>query len=78
MATRPFVRELCAQYGLPLCVEHAYFDGESGNIEAAGARNCVMQRREGMFANYVPRRGRRERRRASVLPIPLRTARKHF
>ena len=30
-----FVRELCAQYGLPLCVEHAYFDGESGNIEAA-------------------------------------------
>ena len=24
-----FVRELCAQYGLPLCVEHAYFDGES-------------------------------------------------
>ena len=32
-----FVRELCAQYGLPLCVEHAYFDGESGNIEARGA-----------------------------------------
>ena len=30
-----FVRELCAKYGLPLCVEHAYFDGESGNIEAA-------------------------------------------
>ena len=30
-----FVRDLCAQYGLPLCVEHAYFDGESGNIEAA-------------------------------------------
>ena len=30
-----FVRELCAQYGLPLCVEHAYFDDESGNIEAA-------------------------------------------
>ncbi len=30
-----FVRELCAQYGLPLCVEHAYFDRESGNIEAA-------------------------------------------
>ena len=29
------MRELCAQYGLPLCVEHAYFDGESGNIEAA-------------------------------------------
>ena len=29
-----FVRGLCAQYGLPLCVEHAYFD-ESGNIEAA-------------------------------------------
>ena len=30
-----FVRGLCAQYGLPLCVEHAYFDDESGNIEAA-------------------------------------------
>ena len=30
-----FVRDLCAQYGLPLCVEHAYFDDESGNIEAA-------------------------------------------
>ena len=39
-----FVRELCAQYGLPLCVEHAYFDDESGNIEAAalcrGAKVC--------------------------------------
>ena len=30
-----FVRDLCVQYGLPLCVEHAYFDDESGNIEAA-------------------------------------------
>lgn len=31
-----FVRGLCAQYGAwPLCVEHAYFDDESGNIEAA-------------------------------------------
>jgi tRNA(Ile)-lysidine synthase len=30
-----FVRDLCAQYGLPLCVEHAFFDHESGNIEAA-------------------------------------------
>ena len=38
-----FVRELCAQYGLPLCVEHAYFDGESGNIEAA-AREKVCSR----------------------------------
>ncbi len=45
-----FVRELCAQYGLPLCVEHAYFDDESGNIEAAArevryaaARRCVRE-----------------------------------
>ena len=33
-----FVRELCAKYGLPLCVEHAYFDGESGNIEEVCSR----------------------------------------
>ena len=24
-----FVRDLCAQYGLPLCVEHAYFDNST-------------------------------------------------
>ena len=30
-----FVRELCAKYGLPLCVEHAFFDGESAKFEAA-------------------------------------------
>ena len=30
-----FVRDLCTRYGLPLCVEHAYFDQETGNIEAA-------------------------------------------
>ena len=39
-----FVRELCAKYGLPLCVEHAYFDGESGNIEAAARDAEVCSR----------------------------------
>ena len=45
-----FVRDLCAQYGLPLCVEHAYFDDESGNIEAAA--------REGLVADWVTVPGR--------------------
>lgn len=72
-----FVRELCAQYGLPLCVEHAYFDGESGNIEAAAAR-CAMPRRGGMFANSAPRRGHRERRLVSAPRTRLRIARKRF
>ena len=65
-----FVRELCAQYGLPLCVEHAYFDGESGNIEAAA--------RGGMLANSAPRRGHRERRLVSAPRTRLRIARKRF
>ena len=38
-----FVRELCAQYGLPLCVEHAYFDGESGNIRGRGPRSALCR-----------------------------------
>ena len=72
-----FVRELCAQYGLPLCVEHAYLMGSRAISRRRRAR-CAMPRREGMYASFAPRRGRRERRRASALPIPLRTARKHF
>ena len=35
-----FVRDLCAQYGLPLCVEHAYFDDESGNIADTRYPRC--------------------------------------
>lgn len=72
-----FVRELCAKYGLPLCVEHAYFDGESGNVEAAAAR-CAMPRRGGMFASSAPRRGHRERRLVSAPRTRLRIARKRF
>lgn len=31
-----FVRELCSRYGLPLCVEHAFFDDRGGaNLESA-------------------------------------------
>lgn len=51
-----FVRELCAKYGLPLCVEHASFDGESGTLRPRPAR-CAMPRRGGMFASSAPRRG---------------------
>lgn len=42
-----FVRELCAQYGLPLCVEHAYFNDLAGeNLEAAArdARYAAARR----------------------------------
>ena len=70
-----FVRELCAQYGLPLW-STPILRGSRAISRRLRAR-CVMPRREGMFANFVPRWGRRERRRASVLPIPLQTARKH-
>ena len=70
-----FVRDLCAQYGLPLCVEHAYFDRAISRLRLA---RCAMPRHGDMFANFVPNRAHRGRRLVSVPRILRRTARKHF
>lgn len=72
-----FVRELCAQYGLPLCVEHAYFDGESGNIEAA-AREVRYAAARRYVRELCAQTGHRERRLVSAPRTRLRIARKRF
>ena len=72
-----FVRELCAQYGLPLCVEHAYFDDESGNIEAA-AREVRYAAARRYVRELCAQTGHRERRLVSAPRTRLRIARKRF
>ena len=64
-ADEAFVRELCARYGVPLCVEHASFTDLGGqNLEAAPAR-CAMPPPAATCGNSVRRRAARARRRAS-------------
>ncbi len=65
-----FVRDLCAQYGLPLCVEHAYLMTNRAISRLRLAR-CAMPAARDMFANFVLNRVHRGRRLVSVPRILL-------